>query len=82
MKTKLATNAVEWVRDEVGAMCYSQSGDCINVPELSLTRLVERRNELESENAKLIKFITECAEDRYARVACREWVRKRKGKHE
>lgn len=46
MKTKQAKNAVEWVRDEVGAMCYSQTGDCINVPELSLTRLVQTRNSL------------------------------------
>lgn len=38
--------------------------------------------QLERENAELVKFIEQCSEDRYARVACLEWVRKRKGKHE
>lgn len=40
--------------------------------------LQERIAQLESENAELIKFITACSEDRYARVACLEWVRKHK----
>ncbi len=39
-------NAVEWVRDEVVALSWSQTGDRISVPEGALTRLVQERNAL------------------------------------
>lgn len=47
----MATNAVEWVSDEIGAM-FSQSFGNINVPESSLTNLVQERNELRQENTE------------------------------
>lgn len=39
---------------------------------------LDRANDLQKENAELVKFIEQCAEDRYARVACLDWVRKNK----
>lgn len=48
-------------------------------PELSeIVNLKQQLAALERENAELVKFITACSEDRYARVACLEWVRKHK----
>lgn len=38
---------------------------------------IERIRKLERENAELVKFIEQCSEDRYARVACLEFLRTR-----